>query len=266
MNNNQTIQVNNLTASYGKNLILQDLSFSIQKGDFICLCGPNGSGKSTLLSCLANVQSTALNVSQATKILLNTKLISDYSPTERAKKIAYLQQTEVCTWNFSVFDFVLQGRFCHTKNGFYTENDKKIVQQNLEILEIENLSEKLIHNISGGEFQKVRLARAISQEPDFLLLDEPAANLDFIYEPKMMELLIKLCSKKNIGIILSIHNLNIAARYAQKVILLSKAQNDNQLIFTGNIKDVFTQENLSKAFNQELKIYNHPIYNTIQIC
>lgn len=260
------MKVENLTASYNDKLILHNLSFSLEQGQFVCLCGPNGCGKSTLLSCLAGLQNASLKVTTETNISIGLQNILNLKPKELSQQISYLQQNEFCAWDFSVQDFVLQGRFCHTKNGIYTQDDLQIVKENLELLDVSQLAEKSVHQISGGEFQKVRLARALTQQPKFLLLDEPASNLDFTYEPKLMELLINLCSTKNIGILLSIHNLNIAARYAQKILLLSKATEQNTQMLYGSVEEIFTKENLSKTFDQEFQIFNHPIYNTIQIC
>lgn len=260
-----TLKVNNLTASYKNETILNNISFSISDGDFICLCGPNGCGKSTLLSCLSNLQNNSLNISKNAEILLDDIKINKIKQTELAKKIAYLQQSEFCTWDFSVTEFVLQGRFSHSNKGYYSKKDYELVKQNLEFLNISQLAEKKIHQISGGEFQKVRLARALCQEPSFLILDEPAANLDFSYEPKLMDFLKSLSKEKKIGIILTIHNLNIAAQFADQIILLSKYENQKQLFIKGEVNQVFTKENLNLAFNQDFILYKHPINNSIQI-
>lgn len=259
------LQIENLTATYNQKTVLNNLNFQIEQGQFICLCGPNGSGKSTLLSCLACVPNNSLSITHSS-IKLDSQNLANLKPKEISRNIAYLQQSEFCTWDFTVKDFVLQGRYCHTTNGIYTSEDVNIARTKMEMLGILNLAEKSVHQISGGEFQKVRIARALTQEPKFLLLDEPASNLDFSYEPKLMELLKQLCFTNNIGILLSIHNLNIAARFAQKIMLLSKADTNNPQMLYGSVEEIFTKENLSKTFEQEFQIFNHPIYNKIQIC
>ncbi|MCR4741860.1 MAG: ABC transporter ATP-binding protein [Treponema sp.] len=259
------LQVNNLTAAYKNHTVLNNLSFNINSGDFICLCGPNGCGKSTLLSCLANLQNESLKISDDTSILLDNQEIKKIKTKELAKHIAFMQQSEYCSWDFSVEDFVLQGRYCHSQKGIYSKEDLQIVYKNLSLLGIMNLAQKNLHQISGGEFQKVRLARALSQEPDFLLLDEAANNLDFSFEPKLMEFLSSLSKNQNIGIILSIHNLNLASQFGENIILLTKNSNQNQKMFHGNAKNVFTKENLKDAFNQDFTLYEHPINKSIQI-
>lgn len=257
----KTLSCSNICAKYSEKEVLKNISFALKQGEFICLCGPNGSGKSTLLSVLAGLNDNSLSVS-AGEILIDEKTpVKSLSRKECAKLIAYMQQTEFSTWDFSVFDFVLQGRFAYSKNGWFSKNDELLVKNILEELDLAPFSERKIHSLSGGEFQKVRIARALAQEPSFLLLDEPASNLDFVYEPKLLELLKKIAAEKNIGIIISIHDINLAARYADKLALLP-VQSE---LFFGSTEQVFTEEKLSKTFNTTLQTYTHPIYNKLQV-
>ena len=179
-----------------------------------------------------------------------------------------MQQTETSTWDFTVFDFVLQGRFAYSKNGWYSDEDEKIAKDSLQELGLSDFSTRTIHSLSGGEFQKVRIARALTQQPAFMLLDEPAANIDFVYEPKLLELLQSIAEKKNIGIILSIHDVNLASLYSKKMALLSPCSDRNSsstnMLF-GPTEEIFTKQNLSKAFNTPLKTYTHQIYNKLQV-
>lgn len=264
-----------LTAGYDSKIVLNNISFSLYSGDFVALCGPNGSGKSTLLSVLASLSEKSLKI-QAGTVLISKEVnephnlisLTSLSPKERAKKIAYMQQTETSTWDFSVFDFVLQGRFAYSKNGWYSDEDEKIAKDSLQELGLSDFSTRTIHSLSGGEFQKVRIARALTQQPAFMLLDEPAANIDFVYEPKLLELLQSLAEKKNIGIILSIHDVNLASLYSKKMALLSPCSDRNSgssnMLF-GPTEEIFTEQNLSKAFNTPLKTYTHQIYNKLQV-
>ena len=264
-----------LTAGYDSKTVLNNISFSLSSGDFVALCGPNGSGKSTLLSVLASLAEKSLKI-QAGTVLISKEAnephnlipLTSLSPKERAKKIAYMQQTETSTWDFTVFDFVLQGRFAYSKNGWYSDEDEKIAKDSLQELGLSDFSNRTIHSLSGGEFQKVRIARALTQQPAFMLLDEPAANIDFVYEPKLLELLQSLAEKKNIGIILSIHDVNLASLYSKKMALLSPCSDRNSsssnMLF-GPAEEIFTEQNLSKAFNTPLKTYTHQIYNKLQV-
>ena len=266
----------NLCAGYGEKSILRNVDFSVIPGDFVCLCGPNGSGKSTLLSVLAGLPENTLKITSG-EVLLDEKPLSSFTARERAKKIAYMQQTEYSEWDFSVYDFVLQGRFAYSKNGWYSKEDEKKAENCLNELGLSDFVLRKIHSLSGGEFQKVRIARAMTQEPEFMLLDEPAANLDFVYEPKLLEFLRNLAEKKHIGIILSIHDVNLAALYAKRIALLSPihstispsskaaATSPETSFLIGDTENVFTRENLSQTFGTALQTYVHQVYNKIQV-
>ena len=264
-----------LSAGYDNKIVLSNISFSLSSGDFVCLCGPNGSGKSTLLSVLSQLNDKDLKINSGSVLISqqssephNLIPLSSLSAKERAKKIAFMQQAEFSTWDFTVFDFVLQGRFAYSKNGWYSDDDKIITSECLQELGLSDFSTRTIHALSGGEFQKVRIARALAQQPAFMLLDEPAANIDFVYEPKLLEFLKELAERKNIGIILSIHDVNLAALYAKKLALLSPCSDhdsgSSSFLF-GPTEEIFTEENLSKAFGTKLHTYTHQIYNKLQV-
>lgn len=245
------MQVKNLSAGVGKTAgvnsknILKNVSFEIERGELVALCGKNGAGKSTLLSVMAGVSGAEMKIGG--EVLLDGKKIADYKRKDLAKKLAYMEQAEYSTWDFLVKDFVLQGRFAYSKNGYYSDNDYEIVRKVMEEVGISDLAERTVHTLSGGEFQKVRIARSLAQEPEFMLLDEPAANLDFVYEPKLMRMLKDFCVSKNIGIVLSMHDVNLAGRYADKMILMPPAA---PVIF-GKSSDVLNEENLKNTFGVE---------------
>ena len=245
MNN---LVLKNFSFEYSKNKkVLSDISFSLEPGDFVCLCGPNGAGKSTLLHALADSSE-----------IKNVK--------ERAKKISFLNQSENALWDYTVFDTVLSGRFCYTgKLGNYTREDFKIAEEVIKNFGLEALSEKSVHQISGGEFQKVRLARSFAQGSDFLLLDEPLSSLDFVSSESLMNLLKEKCFEQNKAVLVSIHDINMAARFADKVLLLGKCQNEKQLCFQGSVQDVLTSENLSAVYNTKVKTFLHPELKIPQI-
>lgn len=241
------LSVKDLSVSYknGKSekAVLENVSFELHQGDFICLCGPNGCGKSTLLSVIAGVPDNGLKIKQGNVSISNQNELNK-GAAARAKVLAYMQQTEASAWDFTVADYVLQGRYIHSNGGHYSLEDREVVQNVLTELGLENFSERTVHTLSGGEFQKVRIARAFAQQPSFLLLDEPAASLDFVYEPQLMKLLKNLAEKKNIGILLTIHDINIAYNYAQKIMLLPPKKN----VLIGAPDDIMTAENLKITF------------------
>ena len=297
LHKNARLAVKNLCAGYKNHDILKNVSLEIKSGELTCLCGKNGCGKSTLFSVLAKLTDGSLKVraDDLPSIFYDNdgcgaEIFEIYKENRKkiARKIAFMQQNEYSVWDFSVLDFVMAGRFAFSKNGNYCQEDYKIAGEVLKKLNLEDFRDKKIHSVSGGEFQKIRIARALVQQPDFLLLDEPANNIDFTYETKMMDLLKKISWEENIGVFIIIHDLNIAARYADKIILLGDAENSRctgnaqngtedpeitvsssshggNFLISGTAGEVFTQENLYKAFGTELQTYIHPIYNCIQV-
>lgn len=250
---NRTLNISKINAFYSNTQILKDLDFSLESSQLICLCGPNGCGKSTLLSIIAGLQNNSLKVSG--QVLLNNEdNLLNKNEKERAKIISTLLQTEYSTWNFSVKDFILQGRFCHTRYGDYSKEDYEITNEAISLMEIQNLSDRNVHTLSGGEFQKVRIARSLCQKSPFLLLDEPASGLDFVYEAKLMKTLKTLCKNQNLGIIISIHDINTASRWADKILLLSPSKNYH----FGVPKEVINSLNIKEAFNADCKITENP--------
>ena len=288
----QCLKTKNLTASYNSGQVLNQVCVELHKGEFVCLCGPNGSGKSTLLTAMAGTagkelkttgqiilttqaaanaiaatnatatNATAANATAATNAPVQTDSISlsTLSRKQLAQSISFMSQDEFSTWDFTVFDIVLSGRYAFTKNGYYTKYDRELAQKALEETGLAAFANRSVHQLSGGEFQKVRIARSICQTPEFMLLDEPASSLDFVYEPDLLSLLVKQAHTKNTGVLITIHDINLAARFADRIILLPP----HCPAINGSLEQVFTSENLSLTFGKELKTYIHPIYNKIQ--
>lgn len=214
------LSVKKLSAAYSKNQVLNDISLELNPGEFVCLCGKNGSGKSTLLSLLAGIPSPQLKITAAEQPpFINGTELSKLKRKEIAKLISYMPQTALPLWDFTVFDTILSGRFAFTKNGFYTNQDKEIAGQIIKELGLEKLSDKSVKEISGGEFQKVRLARCLCQKTPFLILDEPTTSLDFFAEPEFLELLKEQAHNQKLGILITLHNLPAAAK-ADRLLLL----------------------------------------------
>lgn len=244
----EVLLTKNLYASYGKKEILHDISIEIQRGDFVCICGPNGAGKSSLLSMLSGGENENLHIDKA-EILpsVDEICISKLSRKECAKKIAYMTQTETSVWNYSVFDIVLSGRYPYSFNGHYSSEDRQKAIDVIKELEIENLVDRNVHSLSGGEFQKVRIARALTQNPEFLLLDEPCSSLDLVYESSLLFQLKEIAKNKRIGILISIHDVNLAGKFGNKVLLMPV---EKKGIF-GNTEEVLNLSNLSQTYGVE---------------
>lgn len=273
------LKIQNLSASYGDKIVLSDVSFALQQSEFVCLCGPNGAGKSTLLGVMAGVADAGLKVSGGGQQL------SDFSRLPRreaARLVAYLQQNEYSEWNFLVHDYVLQGRYAYTKRGIfgagpanYAAADYEVVDEVLSELGLSDFSGRHIHELSGGEFQKIRLARALVQTPRFLLLDEPVANLDYVYEPHLMQLLRDTAHKKNLGILAAVHDINLAARFADKILLLPPAaptadeasENSGtrkKSVLFGTPSDIMNTDNLKYTFGVDFECKEIKSFQSLQ--
>lgn len=245
------LQVKNLSAYYksssNKNIIFENISFSINKNSFTALCGTNGCGKSTLLSLLDGIIPEGISIEG--EILLNGKNIFLTKRKEVAQKISYLIQNENPIWNITVSQFLETG-FYSLESISKQEKTEKIVQA-LNQFNILDLSQKKVFQLSGGEFQKCRLARSFVQETDILLFDEPVENLDIPFQNKLLQTLQNIQNKKTI--IFSIHDINLAATYVDNFILFN-----NKKIIIGNRKQIFTNQTLSSAYHTNAKIYIHP--------
>lgn len=257
----ENFEIKNLSASYGDKAVLRDINFSLQQGEFVCLCGPNGAGKSTLLSVMAGVADARLKVNGDIRwSQYDSSHHSTISRRECARTIAYMQQNEYSEWDFTVRDYVLQGRYSYTRYGNYAAADYEVVDGVLSELRLSDFSQRHIHSLSGGEFQKVRLARALAQTPKFLLLDEPAANLDYVYEPHLMQLLRDTAHSKNLGVLAAVHDINLAARFADRIILLPPKKS----VLFGAPSDIMNTENLKYTFGVDFECKEIKSFQSLQ--
>lgn len=250
-----SIEVKNLCASYGNNIVFENLSFSLQPFSFTALCGPNGAGKSTLLSLLDGIVPAGLSVSG--QILVNGQNVLNMNRAQIAKNISYLVQSEKPVWNFKVSDFIETGLYAFETLSKVQRIES--VSKVAALLSIENLLDKNVFNISGGEFQKCRLARCFVSNSNILLMDEPAENLDLPYQMKFLELIKR--TQKNNTVLFSIHDINMAALFADNFILFSEKN-----VLTGNAEKIFDEAVLSKAYNAQARIFLHPEFSKPQVC
>ena len=236
------IQVKNLSFAYNHAPVLQNITFSVDAGDFIGILGPNGSGKSTLLRNLDRIL-TPVNGT----ILLDNQDLNDFSRRDIAKIIGYVPQREDNIFPTTVFEAVLMGRKPYIK-WTETKKDKKIVAQTLEQLHLGEFALRDLSQLSGGERQKVYIARAIVQEPKILLLDEPTANLDLKHQIEVLDLIFD-AKKAGVTIIIAIHDLNLALRYCDKFIILDQGK-----IFASGGKEILTEENIEKVYGVKVSM------------
>jgi iron complex transport system ATP-binding protein len=235
------LQIKDLSFSYASSPILKDISMALACGEVLGIVGPNGSGKSTLIRCIDRILKP-----QNGSILLDERNIKDMSRVEIAKQLGYVPQSAPPVFPFTVFDTVLMGRRPHL-GWKSSEKDLEKVTEALGLLGIEDFALRDINEISGGERQRVLLARALAQEADTLLLDEPTSNLDIRHQLEVMEILKTLVAKKGLSVIIAIHDLNLASRYADKVVMMNKGR----IFAVGAPVSVFTPETIVKAYGVE---------------
>lgn len=230
-------EVKNISFSYNDEEIFSDISFSIKRGDVLCVLGPNGTGKTTLIKCL-----NGLHEIDSGEIFIHGENIKKLSFREISKNIGYIPQSHVPSFPFKVFDVVLMGRAPYLNlTDSPNEDDVKIAIDALKTLGIYDLKDKEYTNLSGGERQLVFLARVLCQKPDVLILDEPTSHLDFGNQIKLLEIIDNL-AKSGLAIIMSSHFPDHAFLSSTKVAIMK----NKKFIDFGAPDDVVTEENLKK--------------------
>jgi len=242
----QVISVANLSWDVGNQSILEDITFSVSSGQFVGLIGPNGAGKSSLLRCLYRV-----NQPSSGKVEIDGRDIWRSSLKENAKKVAVILQENGDYFGLSVKDVVAMGLTPH-KSLFSGDNpqDKQRVAQALAQVGLEEFEKSAFANLSGGEKQRVMVARAIVQQPQVLLMDEPTNHLDVHYQIEVLQLAKSL----GITVLASIHDLNLASAFCDSILLLDKGK----LVSLGSPEAVLTQENLVNHFRTKAIVDTHP--------
>ena len=244
------IKAENINITLEKNNILKGINIEVDNKEVVGIIGPNGSGKSTLLKCIYRV----LKPNDGA-ILLDEVDIKDMTVKESSKKLAVLSQHNNYNFDFTVKDIVLMGRSPHKK---FMERDNKedydIVNEALKKVDMLEFKDRSFQSLSGGEQQRVILARALAQQPQCLILDEPTNHLDIKYQLQLMRIVKNL----NIEVIAAIHDLNIAAMYCDKIYVLK----DGQVIKYGNPKDVLTKELIKEVYevDAELRVDKERVY------
>ena len=217
MNNTSFVfDIQNLSVGYKKIPVLNSVNLSFQKGNFVSLLGPNGAGKTTLLKTMAGLLAPVSGT-----VMVNGKNIADYKRTELARIIAVVLTEKVSPGIFSVFEFVAQGRYPHTDFfGRLQKKDLNVVNSALKMVNATDLAGRQLSSLSDGERQKTYLARALAQEPEVIILDEPTMHLDLKHRMDVMSILRKMCQKKGITIIASLHDVDIASKISDCVALV----------------------------------------------
>jgi iron complex transport system ATP-binding protein len=243
------INVKNLSFSYDKKVILNDISLSFNKGNFYSIIGPNGSGKSTFIKNISKIIAP-----KSESVFIDNEDISTFNNKRLAKIMAVIPQNILIDYDFTVFDIVMMGRSPY-KRRFedFNIDDEKIVEKYMKATNTWGLKDKLITELSGGETQRVIAARALSQETDIILLDEPTSHLDIQYQIEFLNIFKSL--KSNKVIIAVLHDLNLASIFSDEIILI----NNGQVAAKGKPWKVINKENIKSVYNLSVEVFENPI-------
>ncbi len=240
------IEVRDVGFSYtSQHEVLHDINLRMSEPGLVCVIGPNGVGKSTLVRCMNKILKPTQGV-----VLLNGRDLSEMSYKEVSQHLGYVPVATDEAFPMTVFDTILIGR-SPRKGWSATGKDLETVYDVMEMMGIEDLALRSFNELSAGQHQKVAIARGLAQEPEMLLLDEPTANLDVKHQVAVMKLLKKLASEKGMASLMVSHDLNIAARYADAIVLMSAPGIIKQI---GTPEEVITSENISDVYGVRCEV------------
>ena len=242
------IIIKNVECYYNSIKALDSITFEVDEGDFVGIVGPNGSGKTTLLRCLSGILKPKVGY-----VLIDGEDVSILSRREMAKRVGVVPQESYIGFNFKVLDVVLMGRHPHIRR-FESKRDLEIAFRAMEAVKVQHLADRFITNVSGGERRRIIIARALAQEPEILLLDEPTVHLDINHQIEIMELLRKLCDKQGLTVIAVLHDFNLAARYCDSLVMMNRGR----IVAIGPCEKVLTSQNIEEAFGVKMIVNRHP--------
>jgi iron complex transport system ATP-binding protein len=238
------LEIQGVQFSYGSVPVLEDIGLSIGDGEVLSLVGPNGSGKTTLLKCISRILKP-----QRGTILVEGRDVSRVELKELAHCLGYVPQSAPSSFPLTVYDTVLLGRKPHV-NWKLSERDKEIAFGVLRLMKLDGMALRLFNELSGGEKQKVLMARALSQEPQVLLLDEPTSNLDLRHQLEVLGLIVDMVKGRGLSAVMAMHDLNLASRFSSKIVMLEHGR----IYAAGKPGVVLNSDNIKKVYGVETTI------------
>ncbi len=235
----ELLRASNLSFSYADRPILREISLTLNSGEIVSLIGPNGAGKTTLIRAILGHLRTAGSIEW------DGRALSSWSRRELAKRVAYLPQTPTSDEGQTVLDVLRLGRAAYwTAFGIESSHDIQIVDQIATTLDLRDLLYRRMDELSGGQRQRIFLGRCLAQEPAAMLLDEPSTFLDLRHQVELCELLRKLSRERQIAVLMASHDLNLAAGFSDRLILL----HDGSIVASGGASDVLNPELLARVY------------------
>ena len=245
------LKIDSLSVAYGDKVVLRDVSFEVGPGEILALIGPNGAGKSTLIRAVTGVVPV-----KSGRVSVDGQNLVGLSPAQRAKILAVVPQARQLGGAFSVEQAVMMGRTPYLNwLGQESESDKAAVRSALEQTCLETFADRPIAKLSGGEQQRVLLARALAQSTPVLLLDEPTNHLDLQHQTNLLSIVKRLADEKNLAVVMAMHDLNLVSFFADRVALLV----DGELKGLGTPQEVIRAEQISAAYHTPVEIVAHPV-------
>ncbi|KOP71344.1 heme ABC transporter ATP-binding protein [Cytobacillus solani] len=251
------IEVDRLSKRFDNQSVLEEISFSVKRGECLGIIGPNGSGKSTLLKLLSGVET-----SMTGKIEINRKPIEQYTRKELAKWMAVLQQESLPPIGFTVREVIEMGRFPFQNwLGEETTDIDRLIDAILDKMGLNDLSDRQLENLSGGERQRVALGKTMAQQPKLLMLDEPTTYLDIGHQVLLMDRIREWQLEDDLTVISVLHDLNLAALYCDRLLLL----HNGRVVATGSPEDIIRTDLIEEVYGTAPIVMQHPVYGLPQI-
>ena len=245
------LETEKLSLAYGHNVVMRELTFQVTPGEMLGLIGPNGSGKSTVIKAMSRVISP-----YSGKILADGRDIAKIPRAELARLIGVVPQMPLLPSTFTAFEIVLMGRNPHL--GLFqheSTSDMAITWQAMGRTVTQSLAERKVGELSGGEIQRLVIARVLAQQPKSILLDEPTSNLDINHQVEILDLIKSLCREDNLAVVITMHDLNLASQYCDRLILINRGQVHAQ----GTPAEVINAKNIEEVYGAEGCVYAHPV-------
>lgn len=246
---NPAIEIVGLSFAYKNRPVLQDVSLSVARGEMIGMLGPNGSGKTTLIKILS-----ALLTGKG-EVRLSGRNIQTYGRRELSRLFAVVPQESQVVFPYTAAEIVLMGRASH-HNPFALEGarDLEVARKNMEMTETASLANRYLHELSGGEKQRVMIARALAQESDILLMDEPAAFLDLKHQVQILDLMRRLNRERGLTIVAALHDVNLAALFFPRLVMLC----DGKIYRDGTPGEVLTEKTIYDVYGIGVRVQPDP--------
>jgi len=245
------ITVSRLSHGYGSTPVLADISFTVPRKSFFIIIGPNGSGKTTTMKLISGTEKR-----QYGQLEVLDRPMDRYTRKELARKVAYVPQLVLEDLPFTVMEVILMGRSPHLGLlGLDRKKDRDLARQAMVFTGVSHLARRRLDSISGGERQRVFIARAICQEPGLILLDEPTAALDLANQVRIMDLMEQLREEKGVTVVMVSHDINLAAMYGDHLLLLK----EGRIVSEGSPENVLTYDTLETAYGCTLLVDESPL-------